>query len=75
MPKLKMTFEFTKEGFRHDIYDREIQISDDPAEGAAEWVHYIESFLNEIRMAILPYRGRINIGELLKRKVEGPNEG
>ena len=58
MPTLKMTFEFTMEGKRYDFYKREIEISDDPAEGAAEWVHYIESFLNEVRMAILPMKRR-----------------
>ena len=63
MPKLKMTFEFTLEDKRHDFYQREIEISDDPTEGAAEWVHYIESFLNETRIGILPYRGRVKMEE------------
>lgn len=54
MPELKMTVEFTLEGKRYDFYLRKIQISDHPVEGAVEWVHYIESFLNETRIAITP---------------------
>lgn len=63
MPELKMTFEFTLEGGRHDFYLREVKISDHPVEGAAEWVHYIESFLNEIRIGILPQKERIKMDE------------
>jgi len=63
MPELKMTFEFTLEGGRHDFYLREVKISDHPVEGAAEWVHYVESFLNEIRAGILPPVGRIKMDE------------
>ena len=67
MPNLTMTFEFILEEKRKDSYSRSIEISDDPVKGAEEWVHYIESFLMEIRMAILPARG---LKEVEERKVD-----
>ena len=59
MSNLTMTFEFIVEEKRKDSYSRSIEISDNPVEGDAEWVDYIESFLNEIRIAILPLKGRV----------------
>lgn len=63
MPKLKMLFQFTYGEQRSDMYHRDIELSDDPDKEATEWVHYIESFLNEVRMAILPVRGRVKMEE------------
>ncbi len=70
MAELRMTLEFTLEGKRHDFYLRKIQISDDPGVGSAEWMHYIEAFLNEIRIAILPVRGRVKIEGVSNTKEE-----
>ena len=73
MPNLTMTFEFILEEKRKDSYRRSIEISDDPVRGAEEWVHYIESFLMEIRMAILPARGLKEVEEVEERKVDPPS--
>ncbi len=66
MPELKMTFEFTVDGKRHDFYSRKLQISDDPVEGAEEWVYYIDSFLNQTRIAILPHRNTPHFKDRIK---------